>query len=249
MTDAIRLGKCVAAAAVLAFFTVSTRADLVGWQAQAAGTTGNVTASTNGGSGWTLNGTAGVAYDYGNLDALGGKPVDGATVEYIFNLSDNGTSIALGGMYAWSPGAEKIVYKLEQWSNTGKFGLTWVGYADYSLTTSSMFNQDVHVVFRRNNDSGTIDMFINGVYAETNTNKTNWRMDGGAGMIGATFAGNADFALGTMYGVASYDKPLSDTEISNLHNAFTAIPEPSTVGMLGLFGVSALLRRRMKIKK
>ena len=248
MIDAIRLGKGVAAAAVLGFFAGSARADLVAWQTQAAGTSGNVTASTHGGSGWTLNGSAGVTYDYGNLDGLGGKPVDGSTVEYIFNFSDNGTSVAIGAMYSWSPGAEKIVYKLEQWSNTGQYGLTWPGYADYTLTTPSTFNQNVDVVFRRNS-SGTIDMFINGVYAETDTNKTNWRMDGGVGIIGATFAGDADFALGTMYGVASYDVALTDTDIYNLHSAYTAVPEPSTVGLLGLVGVSALLRRRMKIKK
>ena len=29
----------------------------------------------------------------------------------------------------------------------------------------------------------------------------------------------------------------------------TVIPEPATVGMIGLFGVAALLRRRMKLRK
>ena len=227
----------------MALLTAHAHADMVLWQTQAAGTSGNVTASTNGGSGWYLDGTAGVAYDYGSLDGLDSKPVDGSTVEYIFNLTDSGTSIALGALYSWSPGSETLVFKLEQWSNTGKFGLTSPGYWDYTLTSNSPFDQDVHAVFRRNN-SGTIDLFINGTYAETDTNKTNWRMDGGSGIIGATFAGDADFALGYVYGVASYDVALSDTAITGLYNAYAAVPEPTMLPLLAL-GAALLARRRM----
>ena len=89
--------------------------------------------------------------------------------------------------------------------------------------------RNIHVVFRRNN-SGTMDLFVNGVLATTDTNKTNWRMDGGAGYLGSNFAGSGDLATGALFGVASYDVALTDSDISDLYTAYhSAIPE-----MLGI---------------
>ncbi|QQL46388.1 PEP-CTERM sorting domain-containing protein [Sulfuriroseicoccus oceanibius] len=135
--------------------------------------------------------------------------------------------------------------KLEQWNNTGKFGATIQGIADYSLATDSIFGEDVHVVFRRNNDGGTMDLFVNGAFVEQHGAKTNWRMDGGVGTLGANWNNNADFATGDMFGVASYDVALSDAEIGNLYAAYAvAVPEPSSTALLGLGGLALILRRR-----
>ncbi|MFC4994913.1 LamG-like jellyroll fold domain-containing protein [Rubritalea tangerina] len=221
----------------------ASQAAITDWMVAAAATSGNVTVSNNGGAGFTFDGTSGIAYDFGELDALGGKPVDGSTVEFIINFADSGPSLSIATVTGWSPGNEKNQFKLEQWNNTGKFGITWEGFADYSFNADSVFNQDVHVVFRRNN-SGTIDLFLDGAYVETDTGKTNWRMDGGLGMLGARSNGTTDVATGDMHGVASYDTALSNAEISNLYAAFTAIPEPSSISLLGLGGLSLLLRRR-----
>lgn len=213
------------------------------WEAASQAIASNVTTSTNSGAGWTLDGTAGVAYDYGALDAIGGAPVNGSTVEFIFNLSDSGPSIIIGSFLSWSPGAEWQYLKLEQWNNTGKFGLTTPEAWDKSLTTVSLFDQDVHVVLRRNNDSGTLDFFVNGVFAETESTKTNWRQDGGNGFIGSANNGTTDAANGIIYGVASYDAALSNEDVVALHAAYT-VPEPASTSLVGIFGLSLLLRRR-----
>ncbi|WP_235203294.1 LamG-like jellyroll fold domain-containing protein [Sulfuriroseicoccus oceanibius] len=215
------------------------------WLNQAQNTAGNVTADN---TGWTFDGTAGVQYDFGTLDQEG-IVVDGSTVEFIFNFTDNATSMAIASVMGWAPGNEMNVLKLEQWSDKGVMGITVPGYWDYDLATASPFDQDVHVVFRRNDDGGnggSMDIFVNGVYAETDVNKTNWRMDGSVGWLGSNHQGNNDFAEGQMYGVASYDVALTDQEISDLYSAFSTdtVPEPSSTALLGLGGLAIILRRR-----
>ena len=232
----------VAALAVLGSMAAAN-ASIVTWLNQARTTTGNVTADA---TGWNFDGTSGVSYDFGALDALDGKPVDGSTVEFIFNFTKAGsTNTAIATVGGWSPGNEQNELKLEQWSNTGKFGLTLEGYSDYTLNTDSIFDQDLHVVFRRNNDSGTMDLFVNGVYMETHADKTNWRMDGGPGMLGARSDGTTDVAHGTMFGVASYDVALTDQEIAGLYTAYT-VPEPSSLMTLMGLGTLGFLARRRK---
>jgi hypothetical protein len=198
-------------------------ADLSAWQAQAQATSGNVVADT---TGWTFDGTAGVSFDYGALDEIDGKPVDGSTIEYIVNITDAATSTALGSMLGWSPGGEINVLKLEQWNDTGKFGITVPGFWDYTLGTDSTFDYDVQVVFRRNNDGGTIDLFVNGAYMETDTNKTNWRQDGGAGTLGMNNVGG-DVPTGVIYAVGTYDVALTNQQIYNLFDPppFPLIPD------------------------
>ncbi len=227
-------------------FLISATAASAGvatWLTQAQSTTGNVTASDNGGAGWTFDGTAGVLYDFGALDALEGKAVDGSTVEFIFNFSDNRASIALGATTGWSPGSERIVLKLEQWNNTGKFGVTAPGVLDSTMATDSVFNADTHVVFRRN-ASGALDLFLNGAFVETDPNKSNWRMDGGIGYIGSNFDGTGDLAAGVMYGVASYDSALSDGDIASLYTAYTAVPEVSYFPLIAITGLCVVCFRR-----
>jgi hypothetical protein len=233
--------KATIIAALVALGGMSAaNASIITWWNQAQSTTGNVTADT---TGWTFDGTAGVDYDFGALDALDGKPVDGSTVEFLFNFADVGTSISIGTVGGWSPGNEMNQLKLEQWNNTGKFGITLEGHTDYTLTTASVFDQDIHVVFRRNNDGGTIDLFVNGAFMETDTGKTNWRMDGGPGKLGSRSNGTTDVATGTMYGVASYDVALSNQQIADLYTAYT-VPEPSALMLVGLGGLAFLVRRR-----
>ncbi|QQL46276.1 PIG-L family deacetylase [Sulfuriroseicoccus oceanibius] len=187
-------------------------------QAQATGS--NVTASINGGAGWSFDGSSGGSYNFGALDALDGKPVDGATVEFLFNFSDFSGSMAIGAVGGDSTAREMNVFKLEQWQNTGKFGITLPGEVDYSLQADSVFDQDLHVIFRRNDDEGTIDLFVNGAYVETHADKGDWRLDGGWGYIGSSSSSTQDVPTGRVYGVASYDAALSDQEIAALYNAY-----------------------------
>ncbi|MFD2160275.1 PIG-L family deacetylase [Rubritalea tangerina] len=194
--------------------------DLSAWLSQAQATGGNVSASTNGGNGWVLNGSTGVAYDFGALDALEGKAIDGATVEFIFNIEKTRGSVAIAAVGGDSSTGAHNVFKLEQWNNTGKFGMTVPGVADYTFTTDSVYGRIAHVVFRRNNDSGTMDLFIDGVFVERHGAKSDWRLDGGGSHLGSFPNGSTDVSTGHMLAVASYDQALSNQEIHALYGSY-----------------------------
>lgn len=235
--------KTITMTLALASLCTLSQGAITQWQTASQAIASNVTSSTNGGLGYTLTGFGGISYDYGVIDGIGGAAVNGSTVEFVFNLTDSGSSTIIGSFLSWSPGNEWQYLKLEQWNNTGKFGLTTPGAWDKLLSADSLFDQDVHVALRRNNDSGTLDFFLNGVYIETESTKTNWRQDGGVGYIGSANNGTGDAAVGTVYGVASYDAPLTDQEIAGLYSAFTSVPEPSSAALLGLGGFALILRR------
>jgi len=207
---------------VLAVSVVSADPDLANWLAQAQSTPGNVTADA---TGWTFDGTAGVPYDYGTL---GGTE---ASVEYVFNLTDSGVSIALGSLYGW--GTERNTYKLEQWNDQGIFGITLEGYYDERFPgVSSTFDVDTHVVFV-NLPTGNQELYINGVSQGLDTRGGGWWTTGGAGFLGQTSWG-ADVCVGTIYGVASYNRALSAVEVSSLYDSYAfggkaGLPDPGNL--------------------
>ncbi len=189
--------------------------DLTAWHTQAANTAGNVVADN---TGWIFDGTeeTGVLdFDYGTLD--GSDVDDGATIEYICNISDAGASIALGSMK--SVDDKILVLKFEQWQNSGTFGITEPGVKDHILVTPAPFGRQAHVVFVRNSDS-TIDLYVNGEHAENTTTNFSFSLGGGIGNLGANQVG-IDVPTGDIYGVATYDVALNATAISNL---FATIP-------------------------
>lgn len=231
--------------AFIAFLALGAQADIASWQALAAGTAGNVVAD---GTSRTFDGSTGIEYDYGNLDEDGnfGSIGAGATVEYIFNITDSGTTMAFGAMEGWN--GEQYVLKLEQWNNLGIYGITAPGVTDNSFTGApSTFDADTHAVFVTRTD-GRIELFINGTSMGVDDRAAGWVSNGsgvtGFGTLGGDHRTNIDVCTGTIYAVGTYNRALTATEIGDL---YAAIPEPATFGMVAVFGGGIFfLRRKMR---
>lgn len=223
--------KKMTLATVVALLVGVAQADLTDWLTQAQATTGNVVADN---AGYTFDGSAGIAYDYGNL---GDNEV--GSIEFIFNLTDSGTSIALGQISGW--GSEKNTFKLEQWSDQGIYGVGVDGYFDHTFPGApSNFDADTHLVFV--SMPGGYELFVNGVSMGLDTRGAAYWTAGGVGMLGANSNGT-DVPVGTIYGVGTYAAQLTPTEVMDLYTA-TGIPEPATLGMVAAFGGTILFIRR-----
>lgn len=235
------------------------------WYTSAAGTSNNVVAATGGsgggktgagGGGWTFNGTSGVAFDYGTLStgyntagtATGNNSFGAtyATVEYVFNLSDSGNSVALGEFGGYN-GVEKYTLKLEQYSDTNRFGVTSEGVRDATFAGAvTTFNQLVNATFVLSGATWTL--YLNGVSMGTDSAAGNWRLVGGSGTLGSSSVLTADRASGTILGVATYNRSLSAAEVLANYQALAAVPEPASAGAASaaLLGGFAVLRRRRR---
>lgn len=251
-------------AVILPLFAVSAHATLADWYTQVTATANNVVAATGGGgggqtgangSGWSFTGSTGTAFDYGNL-AVGyntaganiGNTSAGATyatIEYIFNLSDTGNSLALGSYLGFN-GTETYVMKLEQYNNSGRFGVTSSSVRDATIPGgTSAFNRTVNATFVLNAAAWTL--YIDGVSKGTDSAGALWRLVGGAGTLGSAASLTSDRVSGTISGVATYNRALSASEVLANYQAYSAVPEPAAYGLLGagaLAGITVLRRRR-----
>jgi hypothetical protein len=207
--------------AVVACVTVSASADVASWQAQAQATANNVVADTNGGAGYVFDGSAGISYDYGDLSQGDTGTIGaGVTIEYIFNLADSGDSIALGTTHGWV-NAEINGIKLEQYPATGLFGTGIETFWDLTFDGApSVFDADTHAVVVYGAD-GYTELYVDGVSKGSDGRAGGWVVNGGVGSLGSTSDLATDIAVGTIYGVGSYDRALDATDVAALYDAYT----------------------------
>lgn len=219
------------AATLLSLSTASSHATLSMWQAEvAAGTAPAATMFS------TI--TSPMLFDIG---ALSGD----RSLEFIFNgnaAAEGSVSSALIGTQSVANGRQGLKY--EQWNDTGFFGATAFGVADYTSTVPVQDNVTLHAVFTSN--GATTDFYLNGSLAYT-FDSMGLALTGVQGLGAASTAdGSAFFDVlsGSIQGFASYDSALSPSEISSHFAAFTAVPEPGSAVLAALAGLAGLSRRR-----
>jgi hypothetical protein len=165
--------------------------------------------------------------------------------EFIFNANsaaDGSVSSALIGTQSVAGGRQGLKY--EQWENTGFFGATAFGVADYTSTVPVQDNADLHAVFTSNGT--TTDLYLNGSLAYT-FDTLGLALNGIQGLGAASTAdGSAffDVLVGSIHGFASYDSALAPAEVASHYSAFTAVPEPAGAGLIALAGLALASRRR-----
>lgn len=143
------------------------------------------------------------------------------TFEFIFNAAGAGPSKTLLGSLASASGGQSL--QLNQWNNTGKFGLTTSGVVDEVFSHSpTLSNQSVHAVFVSNGSVTTL--YLNGVL-QTGSIPRAMRITG-TNALGA--AGNAshngffDNLDGSIQRFASYGRALTQAEVTQRHQALNS---------------------------
>lgn len=170
-------------------------------------------------------------------EATGG----GVSYEFIVNATNDGVSSALMGTRENPAAGDLAGLKWEQWQDTGNYGATAFGVADFDSAVANSPGVDTHLVFV-NNGTDTL-LYVNGGFATTMVGATPL-IAGNVG-IGQVYDpnGNFDLLTGTIHGVAVYDAALSPEEIAAHARSF-AIPEPTTLLLVAASSLALLPARR-----
>jgi len=135
------------------------------------------------------------------------------TYEFILksNPDETQASMALAGRLGF--GDTTVGLKYEQWNNTGTYGATVFGVADYDYGVATNPGIPTHLVFVSSEDTGTTALYVDGALKGS--------IDAAITLAGRVGIGRAiredDSAVddfdGDIYGVAIFDRALSNGEI------------------------------------
>lgn len=210
--DQVRIYHSVLTAAQVTALGGPPADPLALWQAQVSAGTPYVTRFT------PVNGSSPVTIDVGPFATGSAR-----SFEFVFTAAGAGPSRTLLGSRVAASGNQCL--KLNQWQNTGKFGLTNVGESDYQFSNSpTISNQRVHAVFTSNGSVTTL--YLNGV-AQSGTISQGLKITGTNGLgaiysnLSPTYDDNLD---GTIDGFASYARALTQSEITARYNALAGPP-------------------------
>jgi len=142
----------------------------------------------------------------------------GATYEFIVNGTLDGASSALMGTRNNGVSVD-CALKFEQHANTGSYGVTQAGVADWSLSSTTI-NMDVHLCFVADFGAGTTTLYEDGLLVGSAPWAAHLAGDVGLGHWYSATGASVDPLVGTLSGVAVYDSMLLATEIADHSNAF-----------------------------
>ncbi|MCK5923939.1 MAG: PEP-CTERM sorting domain-containing protein [Methylococcales bacterium] len=218
--------------ATLALSITSSQATLALYDAQVAGSgfTARTTAISP-----DLTGTNSVIFDFGAI-----------TGDATFDFIVRGDHVAGGrdGFLAVGNSNSTSNLRYEGWDNTGELGFSRSGVADYNFTPGvASPSSDTLVTYRWTDATDTMDLFMDGVFAATQTAGPTFEMATGPGHLGNN-AALGEGMVGTISRVTTYNSAQSNADILARGNAWTAVPEPSGMALIGLAGLAMIARRR-----
>ncbi|MFH1716026.1 MAG: LamG-like jellyroll fold domain-containing protein [Planctomycetota bacterium] len=138
------------------------------------------------------------------------------TYEFIVKSNPDETQASMCLIGRRQFGDTKVGLKYEQWNNTGTYGATVFGVADYDYGVPTAPGEYTHLAFVSSEALGTTELYVNGVLEGSVA--TAISLSGlvgiGYGAQGADGSGSFDDFDGDIFGVAIYDRILSADEIA-----------------------------------
>ena len=206
-------------------------------------------AGTSAPTDWTMTGTTGPLFQgqgtgsgtAGGFWSFGAASSTERALGYLPNSSTAQTAV-FTATYQNTTGSSvsqiDLSFDAEQWRNPGAGALVNTWALSYS-TDGSIFTSLTY--------SPTWSSIASGTAGAVDGNSATYSETLAASITGLNLANNANFYLrwSSDRGVTTGASP--GIAIDNV--SVTVIPEPATIGLLGMIGGAALLRRRMKIKR
>lgn len=216
--------------AIVAFAAAPADAGIAEWLAEVSAEAGYVNTG--------ISGAAPIVEDIGVYDETTNG---GISYEFIVSAGDDGASSAFMGSLS-APVGDSAGLKFEQWPDSGTYGATAFGVADYDSGVAHILNQRSQVVFV--NDGTDTALYVNGALAGgiAGFSPTLSGLTGIAQAYNHGNDGTVDPLDGTLLGVAVFDSALSEDEIA-LHFSL-GIPEPSSAMLVVLCAGLLGFRRR-----
>jgi hypothetical protein len=148
-------------------------------------------------------------YDIG---AFGGE----MTYEFIVRSNPDETEASMCLIGRRQFGDTTVGLKYEQWNNTKTYGATVFGVLDYDYQVPTAPGEYTHLAFVSSQAAKKTDLYVNGVLkGSVATDITlSGKVGIGYGAQGADGSGMFDNFDGSIFGVAIYDRVLSDAEIA-----------------------------------
>lgn len=136
------------------------------------------------------------------------------------NPSEEEASMALIGRRNF--GDTSVGLKFEQWPDSGTYGATVFGVADYDFEVATAPGDDTHLVFISSEVEATTSLYVNGAYQGSIDTAITLSGLVGIGFVADAEDGSASFDNfdGDIFGVAVYDVALSEDEIAAHADAF-----------------------------
>ncbi len=171
---------------------------------------------------------------------------DGITYEFIYEVPEvMGASSAFMGSLS-APTGQSAGLKFDQWPNSGTYGATAFGVADYTSAVPHAVGEVAHVVFVA--DGTDLGIYVNGEFAESLAGAS-IALSGMTGIGHAYNHGNegsVDALDGVILGVAVYDSALSADAISGNFTAF--VPEPGAFSIALVLGLCGMFQYRRRVR-
>ncbi|MHC1768680.1 MAG: LamG-like jellyroll fold domain-containing protein [Verrucomicrobiia bacterium] len=165
----------------------------------------------------TLDGTAGVPFDFGGT-------FGDVTMEFVIQ----GDPEATGGSGYLAVG-ENTGYSLryEQYQNTRQLGFTQSGVADYLFTPAVPSPiAPTHITYVLSLGEAAMKLYTNGVLAGTTSDIYDFALPTGPGFLGQNAAGTEPM-VGTIHRVTVYQDVLPEAKIRNHGTIFAALKPPT----------------------